>query len=125
MADVTFDTGVASLTLPTNRYPDVPGESYPMPSQVTSGGRILSTDLGSGEWWESPPVSFVRLTDVEIVALGDYIKDDLVFKTTSFTFNDAYGNDHLNMYYESGYEGRARVKEGWSVVIKIRKDMSL
>lgn len=125
MPSVTFDTGVVSLTMIANRYPDVPGRSYPMPTQQTMGGRVLSADLGSGEWWENPPLNLERLTDAEMTTLLDYIKDDLIFATTSFTFTDAYGTDHLNMFYDGGIETASRTQLGWNVTLRLKKDMSL
>lgn len=123
-ATITFDTGAASLTMVANRYPDEPGLSYPMPSQQTLGGRVLAVDLGSGSWWENPRLALRRLTNTERTTLRDYIKDDLVYKTNRFTFVDGYGVTHLNMYFD-GIESEARNKEGWDIVLRILKDMSL
>jgi hypothetical protein len=125
MATIKLDTGSADITIDAPRYPEIPGETYPMLVGRTLGGGHKVADLGDGTEWEEVTLSFDRMSNADYVALRDFIQDDATWSTTLFTYTDAFSTNHTNMRYISGLpQFRSSVGNRWSGSIVISKDKS-
>ena len=102
MPTITLDTGAASITIDAPRYPEIPGETYPMLVGRTLGGGHKVADLGDGTNWEEVTLTFDRMTNADYVLLRDFIQDDATWSTTLFTYTDPAAAAHTNMRYISG-----------------------
>ena len=114
-----------SITISSPRYPEIPGETYPMLVGRTLGGGHKVADLGDGTEWEEVTLTFDKMSNADYVLLRNFIQDDITWSTTLFTYTDAFASAHANMRYIRGLpQFRSSKGNRWSGDIVISKDKS-
>ena len=124
MATITLDTGAASITIQAPKYPDEPGESYPMIVGRTWGGGFKIADFGDGTEWDNPILQFQNMSAADYTALRTFIHTTIEWHKTAFTYTDPYSANHTNMHYLAGFDEFRRVKGRWNGTLEFSKDMS-